>query len=75
MPDICMKEITPEHLRCGAGSCPAVFVVEETGEWVVVGKKLDPDIAKRLKEKIGEDETAVVIDPKLLPAQPGPSTP
>ena len=51
-----LKEITPQHLRCPAGDCPAVY--DAGDELVIIGK-------------VGPDEFAVRIRKEYLPGAGG----
>ena len=62
-----LKEITPGHLRCGTGTCPAVFKLSD-GNLVIIGKRASGDIAALLEGRIGADEAAVIISPEYLRA-------
>lgn len=59
-----LTEITPQHMRCEWGGCPAVFETAE-GELVIIGKKADAIVAAN-NLKVGPDELAIVIDPSIL---------
>jgi hypothetical protein len=59
------KELTPTHLRCVVGTCPAVYETSD-GQLVIIGKSLDGDTLRDLSKKIGADEHAVVISRELL---------
>ena len=56
-----MKNLTPEHLRCGAslGSCPAVYELED-GRLLIRGLATDNVV------DCGDDEAAIIIDRALL---------
>jgi hypothetical protein len=57
-----VKDITPKHLRCTFGTCPAVGTFEDGKKLLIVGKKPDPAYLETLAGRIGEDEQAIVID-------------
>lgn len=59
-----LKDVTPQHLRCTFGACPAVY--EYGGELVIIAKRAPAELVKELENKIGDDELAVVIDPKYF---------
>lgn len=60
------KEITPAHLRCGVGACPAVYETPR-GSLVVVGKTLSAhERDGELAGRIASHEEAVEIDPSLI---------
>ena len=58
-------EITPHHLRCAFGSCPGVYELED-GNLLIIGKKTSDSLHKEIKNKIGSDEFAVVINPDFF---------
>jgi hypothetical protein len=60
-----IKEITPAHLRCTFGGCPAVFE-SNPEEVIIVGKKADLDIMRKLEGRVAEDEYVVVIRREFL---------
>lgn len=61
-----LKEITPEHLRCVIGACPAVYETDR-GTYVLIGKIVnDTDIANVLAGMVGADEMAVEIPKEFL---------
>lgn len=60
-----LKDITPEHMKCGETlTCPSVYKTEE-GDLLIIGKNA-ADIADKEGLKIADDEYAIVIDPALL---------
>jgi len=61
------KNLTPEHLRCGAGvSCPSIHRLDD-GRLLIVGEYLsDREILVDFDIQVGRDETAIVISPDLL---------
>jgi len=60
-----LTNITPKHLRCALGTCPAVFVLKDR-RLVIVGKQAPSDILDELKGKVGSDETVSVISADFL---------
>jgi hypothetical protein len=61
-----LKEITPEHLRCVVGACPAVYETDR-GTYVLIGKIVnDVNIANLLAGKVGADEMVVEIPKEFL---------
>jgi hypothetical protein len=56
-----LKNITPEHLRCSIGACPAVYEVDQDTV-VIVGAAADIDI----KALVGDGEAAVLVKKELL---------
>jgi hypothetical protein len=60
-----LKEITPPHLRCGSGTCPAIFEAED-GSLVIIGKRLPKDWLNKIAHRVGEGEDAVIIQADLL---------
>lgn len=63
--DSILVELTPQSLRCSIGACPSVYKTEQ-GKLVVIGKRPTQEITESIKDKIGDDEWAIVIDPELL---------
>ena len=55
-----LKEITPLHLRCGMGACPAIYETED-GKLVVVGKRAPSELSQELQGRVSDDEGAVII--------------
>jgi hypothetical protein len=60
-----LRNLTPEHMRCGLGQCPAVFELPD-GSLVIIGRNPDTALASLLADKVGQDEQIVVISPALL---------
>jgi hypothetical protein len=61
------QEITPAHLRCSIGGCPAVFELSD-GDLLIIGKVLSPDLLKEIKERVSADEFAVKLSPEFFRA-------
>jgi hypothetical protein len=59
------KEITPSHLRCFAGSCPAVYTLSD-GNLLIIGKKPSDTLYKQVEAKVADDEFAVVLSPEFF---------
>jgi len=60
-----LTEITPPHLRCSIGACPAIHETE--GEkLLIIGKKPSDELMADLEGKVGEDEVALVIDKAMV---------
>jgi hypothetical protein len=59
------EDLTPAHLRCTLGACPAIFKASD-GEVIVVGKTLSPDLLLQLKGKVGADEYAVKLSAEFF---------
>jgi hypothetical protein len=60
-----IKEITPHHLRCAYGACPGVYTLE-SGNLLIVGKRLSADLAAQIRDRVGEDEYAVELSPEFF---------
>ena len=45
---------------CIFGSCPSIFKTED-GNFIIVGKKIDPINNKDILHKIGEDEVPILL--------------
>lgn len=59
-------EITPKHMRCGIGACPAIFETDRD-TYIVIGKQLSSEMIKQLlEEKVGTDETAIELPKGIL---------
>jgi hypothetical protein len=54
------ENLTPSHLRCSIGGCPAVWKVND-GELVIIGKIPPEALVDQLRDKIAPDEFAVKI--------------
>ena len=55
-----IKELTPDNLRCGWGTCPSVFALDD-GDLLIVGKKLSKELVEQISHKVSHDEFAVRI--------------
>lgn len=60
-------ELTPAQLRCGGGTCPAVYRLSD-GTLLIVGKAIDPTLLGQISDRIGPDEAAVIISQDYLRA-------
>lgn len=61
-----LRELTPQVLRCGIGSCPAIFETTN-GTYILVGKQVAPAIlAQELAGRIAPGEFAVEVPRELL---------
>jgi hypothetical protein len=61
-----MKELTPKHLLCGIGLCPALFQLDD-GRIVVVGSLPTlSELPQEILMRIGSGEAAVVLPPEYL---------
>lgn len=62
-----VHEITPADLQCAlAASCPSVHEIANSGDLIIVGKRLPPELQAQMAGKVGDDEYAVVISRALL---------
>ena len=59
------EELTPAHLRCSWGGCPAVYSLSD-GKLLVIGKKPAEDLAAQIEGKVADDEFAVVLGPEFF---------
>lgn len=59
------ENLTPHHLKCGIGTCPAVYDATD-GMLVIIGKRPDGSLLKDLSGKIAEDEYAIIVSRELL---------
>jgi hypothetical protein len=60
-------ELTPAQLRCGGGTCPAVYRLSD-GTLLIVGKVINPSLLAQISDRIGPGEAAVIISPDYLAA-------
>ena len=60
-----MKNLTPQHLRCAPLHCPSVHELED-GRLLIIGARSGPELAHFVNERLGNGETAVIIDRALL---------
>ena len=59
-------EITPASFRCALFSCPSVFETDR-GTFVLVGEKVNlKNASEKIKNKIGDGETAIEIPKGLI---------
>ncbi|HEY7646916.1 MAG TPA: hypothetical protein VH858_17885 [Hyphomicrobiales bacterium] len=66
MKDTVLKEeITPEHLKCIPGSCPAVYTLTD-GNLLIIGKRPSDTLMRQVEGKVASDEFAVVLNPEYL---------
>jgi hypothetical protein len=54
------ENLTPSHLRCSMGGCPAVWKTND-GELIIIGKIAPEALTNHLRDQIGPDEFAVKI--------------
>lgn len=59
------EEITPAHLRCGYGTCPAVYALSD-GDVLIIGKTLPSELHAEIASKIGDDELAIRLSPDFF---------
>ena len=59
------EELTPVHLRCGPGSCPAVYTLSD-GDLLIIGKKLTNELSQEIAHKVADDEFAVKLSPEFF---------
>lgn len=62
-----MKNLTPQHLKCGTGWRQSVHELED-GRLLIVGQTAGLVADEELVAKPGPDETAIIIDRALLAA-------
>lgn len=60
-----MKNLTPEHMRCGPFNCPSVHELDD-GRLLIVGQTAGLVADDEQVAKPGPDETAIIIDRALL---------
>lgn len=62
-----LHEITPEAYMCGTCGCgcPAVFETEND-QYVIIGKKLSPEMEKELAGRVADDEFAIIVDKEMI---------
>jgi hypothetical protein len=59
------NEVTPAALRCSCGACQAVYRLHD-GDLLIVGKKLDKELAQEIQSKVADDEYAIKISPEFF---------
>jgi hypothetical protein len=59
------EDLTPEHLRCASGLCPAVHRASD-GDLVIIGKIPSQTILNQMSKKVGQDEFIVKISPEFF---------
>jgi hypothetical protein len=60
-------DITPEAFRCSVSmACPSVM--EDGGDLIIIGAKLDEPVPAEILDRIGHGETAVRISRELVEA-------
>ena len=57
--------LTPTHLLCTYGACPAVYELED-GTLAVIGNRSDDQQIPELKGKVAEHEDVILIDTKYF---------
>jgi hypothetical protein len=61
------RNVTPEHMQCLVGACPAIYETKQ-GNYLVVGKQVNPsDVG--LAGKVGEGEVLVKVPRELIDAK------
>lgn len=60
-----MRDITPSIFKCNLGLCPAVYELD-SGQVLIIGKKPSALLNKQIETKVGEDEYAIIVDPRML---------
>ena len=60
-----MRDMTPEHMRCAWGACPAVYELDDDTV-IIIGKKPEDQMIETLRGRVGEDEYAIVVSKNLL---------
>ena len=58
------RNLTPVHLRCQWGACPAIHELDD-GSLLIVGKSATMAAALE-RVSVGEDEHAVIVDRELV---------
>jgi len=60
------KNLTPEHMRCGYGTCPSIHKMED-GKLFILGEYANSEEwAQAGDPKKSDSEAAIVISPDLL---------
>lgn len=60
-----MKNLTPHHLRCAWGACPAAYESND-GSLLIIGQKASAEHISKYKADIGDNERAIVVSKELL---------
>jgi len=64
-----LKNLTPRHLRCGLGQCPAVFAEAGGSHLQIIGKVVEKSEAS---SQVGQDEALIRVERALLTNIGGP---
>ena len=59
------EEITPSHLRCSVGGCPAVFTLSD-GDLLIIGTALSADLLNQVEGRVSDGELAIKIGPEFF---------
>ena len=59
------EELTPIPLRCVTETCQSVFRLSD-GNFLIIGKKISGELLDQIKQKVGEDEHVIMIEPAYL---------
>ena len=61
-----LEELTPPSLKCGIGSCPAIFETDQDS-YIIIGHKINSEIEEKLLPgRIGGDEIAIEVPKELI---------
>lgn len=63
--NIIEDDLTPAHLRCSLGGCPAVLKTAD-GDLIIIGKALSDALRKQIEGRVGDDEVALKISPEFF---------
>jgi hypothetical protein len=59
------EDLTPPHLRCSVGACPAVLRLSN-GNLLIIGTKLSAELMEQVGARIGKDEIGIQISPEFF---------
>lgn len=61
-----LLDITPLEFICqSCSACPAVFETDNDS-YVIIGKKLPPNLQSQLKNRVGEDEFVIEVPKGMI---------
>ncbi len=61
-----MREITPKHLTCGIGMCPALFDLGDGRVAIIGTTPNDGELPEKIKKKVGKQESVVILPSDYL---------
>ena len=56
---------TPKDMRCGIAACNGIYNNEKEGQYLIIGKQVNPtDFG--LEKKVGKEEVLISVPKKLI---------